>query len=737
MRRHQQSVLGLGISILGVLILAPALTGQASPDSEKSAGLPTDWSHQHVIFSRPATPERAQKVEQDERYWQQRRRQSPAKLIEAARVREPEPRGGLLPELRLDPSDWFPGRNRNGFKGDWAEDIGPSATVGAGNFPAKFSFSTSVANCVGAAQPDFVVYPTGLPGLSGQASIVAYDNIYSGCSSDGAVPTVYWAYNTAGGTITSSPVFSQDGKQLAFVQTDTSGDAHFVLLTWAASSTETVSSPQTLARRANQFYPGCPAPCMSSTFLTNSSGVKQPDTYSSVFYDYNSDTAFVGDDGGNLHQFNPVFKGVPAEVRSAGWPVQVNPGSPTPLTSPVYDSTSQRVFVADNGGFLYRVGPLSAAVATSSGPLDVSFAIDGGPGIVDGPIVDSTAELVFVFATADGSGSCGIGPTNFNDCTAIYQFGVNFAAGSVGGKAKIGQSTIEPDTPEPLYIGGFDSTYLNSGDVTGNLYVCGNTGGTPIIYQLPITLGVLAASGTSVSVISSDTTPCSPVTDVLNTNASGGATEWLFASAEADGISTACTVGATDEGCIFNFKDTPWLASTTYNVGQEVLDTNIHIQVVSSVTGISGGGVPHWATTLAGTTTDGGVTWVDQGTPSATPYGSWAAGHSYLRGNPILDSNGNIEIATTVTGKSGGTVPVWNTVPGGTTADNKVTWTNVGAITTAAVAEAGGTSGIIWDNVVGTGTLAGASQIYFSTLSGGCGAGTDGCAVQASQSALH
>src|SRR5208283_4863824 len=90
MRRHQQRVLGLGISILGVLILAPVLAGQASPDSEKSAGLPTDWSHHHVIFSRPATPERAQKVEQDERYWQQQRRQSPAKLIEAARVRDAE-----------------------------------------------------------------------------------------------------------------------------------------------------------------------------------------------------------------------------------------------------------------------------------------------------------------------------------------------------------------------------------------------------------------------------------------------------------------------------------------------------------------------------------------------------------------------------------------------------------------------------------------------------------------------
>jgi hypothetical protein len=51
----------------------------------------------------------------------------------------------------------------------------------------------------------------------------------------------------------------------------------------------------------------------------------------------------------------------------------------------------------------------------------------------------------------------------------------------------------------------------------------------------------------------------------------------------------------------------------------------------------------------------------------------------------------------------------------------------------------GGTSGIIIDNIVGSGTLAGASQVYFSTLSGGCGGtgDTDGCAVQASQAALQ
>jgi hypothetical protein len=57
---------------------------------------------------------------------------------------------------------------------------------------------------------------------------------------------------------------------------------------------------------------------------------------------------------------------------------------------------------------------------------------------------------------------------------------------------------------------------------------------------------------------------------------------------------------------------------------------------------------------------------------------------------------------------------------------------------------AGGTSGIVIDN---TSSTTGASQIYFGTLgsqpcagnggTGSPGQGTGGCAVQASQAALH
>ncbi len=57
--------------------------------------------------------------------------------------------------------------------------MGSGATTGLGMYPAKYSFNISSANCSGPAQPDFVVYNTSLAGLSTQASIIAYDNLYT------------------------------------------------------------------------------------------------------------------------------------------------------------------------------------------------------------------------------------------------------------------------------------------------------------------------------------------------------------------------------------------------------------------------------------------------------------------------------------------------------------------------------------------------------------------------------
>jgi hypothetical protein len=692
--------------------LSPASMGQASPGSEAAAPAIEDWTYHHIIFSKPATAEQARRVERDPRYWQQMRRQLPsAPEAETPRV--------VAPEFQAHTH----GDTNNA--GLWQEDLGAGATIGAGNYPAKYSFSGSTASCTS----DFVVFPTGLAGATKQASIVAYSNLYAtGCT--GMVPSVYWAYNTGtGSTIQSSPVFSRDGAQLAFVQED-AGAASLVLLKWKASAAETVKAPGVPGVPHGPFI-SCIAPCMFTIALEHGV-VSDSDTNSSIFYDYDTDTAYVGDDSGWLHMFNPVFLGPgdPAEV-TTNWPVQVNPGAPTALASPTYDSVSGNVFVTDKGGFLYAVN--STGGVTISGQLDVSNGDDAGPGIVQGPIVDSTAGLVYVFATSDGKGDC----AGAVDCSAVWALSTAFTANETPTThAKVGTSTAHGTAPSPIYIGAFDSTYENSVNATGNLYVCGNTGGKPTLYQVPVTAGAFGTVNT-VTALATATTPCSPITHIVNANAAPPA-ELLFASVHASGTSTACAAG----GCIYNSQVAPWQRETIYAVGQEILDTHRQIQVVETITGagMSGAVAPTWGTTVGGTIGDTGVTWLNQGLVSATIADpGWTKNFAYTVGTVIVDSNGNIELCTAITGtgKSGGAHPTWMTAPGATTNETRVTWENLGANGTAALAETGGTSGIIIDNTVGAGTEAGASQVYFTTLGNqACKGGTGGCAVQASQSAL-
>ncbi|MHB8218220.1 MAG: hypothetical protein ACYDDS_19270 [Candidatus Sulfotelmatobacter sp.] len=693
MGRSQRGLLQLCVPISLVLGFSVIAQGQDSPNSQDLVPMTTDWSHRHVIFSRPSTREQAARVEQDTRYWQQLYRRQ---------------MGTTLP-TETD------GGSGNGVAHDWAENMGNGATVGAGNYPAKFSFSLTTANCGNATQPDFTVYNTGLTGSSTQASIVAYDNLYSGCI--GTVPATYWAYNT-GGKISTSVALSFDGKQVAFVQM-VGTNARMVLLKWAASTTQGVGNPGTPTVVTAANYPTCTAPCMVSAALTDSGGTAHGDTLSSVFYVYNQDVAYVGDNGGWLHQFTGVFKGTPAEVRTGGWPVHVS--STKALSVAVHEYASGNIFVGDSGGFLYRV--------TSAGAVTASGQLDYGTGIVQGPIVDPTSSVVYVFASSDGSGAC----TGGANCSSVYALRFNFAAGTRGTKKTVGVSTSTGTTPNPMYIGDFDSTYFNSGNSTGNLYVCGNTGGPPTLYKIAIAAGVLGTVTTGPA-LSTSTTPCSPVTDVQNPNAGGGPTEWVFVSAGANGIATGCTTG-----CLYNFKNTPWTKSTAYSLGQEVLDSNFKIEVVTSA-GTSGTTQPAWGATGT-TTTDGTVRWFNQGLTTQITAGIWVRLTNYPVGSTILDSNNNVEKVTTShgSGNSGGIQPTWNTIVGGTTSDSTLTWTNEGPVSASGLASAGGTSGIIIDNFVSAGTLTGASQVYFSTLTNqtcATSGTTGGCAIQASQAAL-
>jgi hypothetical protein len=54
---------------------------------------------------------------------------------------------------------------------------------------------------------------------------------------------------------------------------------------------------------------------------------------------------------------------------------------------------------------------------------------------------------------------------------------------------------------------------------------------------------------------------------------------------------------------------------------------------------------------------------------------AWTASHSYAQYKEILDSNGNVEVATTGGTSGGGSHPAWPTTQGSTVTDGGVTWT--------------------------------------------------------------
>jgi hypothetical protein len=476
---------------------------------------------------------------------------------------------------------------------------------------------------------------------------------------------------------------------------------------------------------------------MTQISLADSSGVQTDDTTSSVFYDYTNDIGWVGGTGGWLHKITGMFNGVPTEVNNGVFPIQVNSG--TTLSSPVYDSGSGNVFVGDYDGFLYSV---SVNIAT---PLVTPSAeLDWGVGIVEGPIVDSTNGLVYVFASSDGSTgnlNCTAGTSA---CAAVYQLPTAFVAGVSGTEVIVGTSVASGSTPNPMYLGAFDSSYYNS-SATGNLYVCGNTGGPPALYQIPILSGAFPVSGIGtplVGLVSAGSTPaCSPLADVPNPNTSGGFSERLFVSVQSHGVATGC--GGT--GCIMNFIDTPWVALTAYQLHQQILDIHLNIEEATNVGGTSGRSVPTFSATAGTTMTDGTVIWINQGALSATPLLTWTPITAEKIGNRIVDSNLNIEVVTagSKTGAASTGHPLWNTTVGGLTPHDgtgttAVTWINAGASLISALSAAGGTSGIIIDDVL-NGTVAGTSQVYFTTLSDepcATSGGTGGCAVQASQAGL-
>jgi hypothetical protein len=497
--------------------------------------LPVDWSDRHLIYSGPSAGPNAWQAMHDPRYLRHL-----SMYGDHARFhQEHEFPDGWRDRFGGGPTGR---RDASPLKRDWQFSLGVDATTGnvSGGFsyPAKFTFDV---NAMPSCTNDYVVFPTGLTGVTGgQASIVAINELYSG--SAGACgtgqPSVMWAYNTnltgdTDGVIYSSPALSLDGSKVVFVETpsDSDGAAILKILKWVSGQGTVSAAMVPTPITTGNAWSTCPTTGTSCLFsLTFSGGA--PASISSPFYNYSNDTLYIGDDSGILHKFSGVFFGTPAEVTSGGWPFTIASG--TPLTGPVFDSVSGNVFVADlNTGLHYvrDTGSTVGACASGSPPcigtptLTVS---DGDIGVIDPPVVDATSQRVFVFSGSDPGGNAAV----IQASTAL--------AGSV--------DTTLQGAANYAHIGAFDKNYHSGAYTSAFVYACGTLQTT--LFRIGFnSSGVMNSSKATGSVNLDpefESPACSPMTEILN-----GANDFIFFGVPFSGGASGCS---EDFGCLLGLN---------------------------------------------------------------------------------------------------------------------------------------------------------------------------------------
>ncbi len=534
--------------VCATVLVSPTLSQVSSPQHK---GVPDDWSHHRLVFSNPGTFQDAMqrgtfdrwhKIVTDPRFHQQQLKRK-ANQWQASALSDQQYiiNHGTMPPISRP------------LHRDWSMDLGSSGSVGADQYPAKFSFDIGQAFCDSASQPDFVVFNTNLAGSGSQPSIIAYDNVYSGCS--GTAPLVYFQYDTDGGVIPTSIVLAEDGIQMAFVQ-NKGGVASLILLKSQRNIPGENASLVTLSNTDASLYRTCTAPCITELPLQGGASV----TFAAPFYDYGDDVLYIGDDIGQLHQFQNIFiSGTPAEVtggdNSSGWPQNISEavpgGGPNALTSPLYDSVTGNVFVAiaatydANGGY-------TAYIPSTGGSdniiLSHQLANTSGYGFVDSPLVDSTAATIYDFADIDNT---------VNHDSGVFQQTTTFPPDDYGMEQQFGPGSTF--LAQIAYDGNFDNLYYSSqnpNSPSGNLYAIGRDPSglyLPTLYQVPIASNVMQTpvQGPVLTISSAGPADGSPVQEFFNSPR-----DWIFLSVTDNNNPFSPVFCPSGSGCLMSLDVT-------------------------------------------------------------------------------------------------------------------------------------------------------------------------------------
>lgn len=468
---------------VGFLLLAPCLWAQEAA-APKHVGVPQDWSEHNVVFSFDGLARHPDLIYREPRVRHQVMQRFPAPNSNFFRVVD----GGT------------DSAGNSAHDRDWSVNL-VRGRVAANMFPAKFSFNPGAPP---SCQNDYVVFGLNVAGATGkQANLVAFNNLYAGTGGlCGAAPTVMFAYNVTtakGGYVSLSPVISEDGTKIAFVET-LSGSAVFHVLTWAAGQGAITKS-------------AAPAAMTSLTFSTSARS-----TTSSPWVDYTNDIAYVGDDKGLVYKITGVFHGTPA-LSGAPWPVTISNGR---LSPPVLDSERGLLMVGSRSGTLYQVNIANGALAT--------LVVGKNGSIVAPPIVDVTNGTTFVVSANDGTSAVLV---EADTATLTQLAKARIGLGAAGG--------TEFSILQPAFS---NSYYTDPPDGVIRLCGTGASDRTPWQYAFGFTGRTMNTTAVfSQQLLTSTTATCTDWTEFYNPNINGGTDFFFF------GLTEDCT-GSGTSGCV-------------------------------------------------------------------------------------------------------------------------------------------------------------------------------------------
>jgi hypothetical protein len=289
--------------------------------------------------------------------------------------------------------------------------------------------------------------------------------------------------------------------------------------------------------------------------LVLSSGSTTTNTHSEPFYDYGSDTLWVGNDNGVLFEVTNVFNSATtAPAKAAGsWAPGVAVSTGTALTGPLLDyfSGNNNILVANTAGVVYSV----SSTGTVSG---THYTVTGAAaGVITDPIIEDGGDgEVYIF-----SGGSSAVPYVTQVLDTLASASAKVATVGPGGT---GNSQI--------HAGFFSNNYWTSPS-TGLLYVCGEGSGSgnigPALYAIGFNSGGTMVAGTptngplELTTTATTAGQCSPLAEVYNTNQNSG-TDWLFA-----GVTANCAFGGNSGGCVMSFQITSGFPAGAYATGAE------------------------------------------------------------------------------------------------------------------------------------------------------------------------